>query len=102
MGPTRKRARFIRSILNILVEALHQKKGLAWDVRNRGHCGNRPTEIVLTEDSDFADVMGLVRQAHDYQLSDEQCALMYDIHRSKAVNPATAALFDQTFDRDPD
>jgi hypothetical protein len=46
--------------------------------------------------------MGLVRQAHDYQLSDEQCALMYDIHRSKAVNPATAALFDQTFDRDPD
>lgn len=61
----------LRLSLNIPLEALHDERGLAWDVRNRGHWGNGPTEIGLAEESDFAYVMGLVRQAHEYQMFDE-------------------------------
>ena len=61
----------LRLSLNIPVEALHDERTLALDVRNKGHWGNGPTEIGLAEDSDFASVMGLVRQAHEYQMSDE-------------------------------
>lgn len=61
----------LRLSLNIPVESLRDDRELAWDVRNKGHWGNGPTEIGLVEDSDFAYVMGLVRQAHEYQMSDE-------------------------------
>ncbi|WP_255570901.1 hypothetical protein [Cryobacterium sp. TMT1-62] len=40
-------------------------------MRNKGRWGNGPTEIGLAEDCNFAYVMGLVRQAHEYQMSDE-------------------------------
>jgi hypothetical protein len=36
-----------------------------------GHWSSVPTEIGLAENSDFANVTGLVRQAHEYQMSDE-------------------------------
>ncbi|MBG6060224.1 putative transport protein [Cryobacterium sp. MP_M3] len=61
----------MRLSLNIPIESLRDERGLAWDVRNKGHWGNGPTEIGLAEDTDFAYVMGLVRQAHEYQMADE-------------------------------
>ncbi|MBC2590736.1 DUF262 and DUF1524 domain-containing protein [Rhodococcus aetherivorans] len=61
----------LRLSLNIPIEALHDERGLAWDVSGKGHWGNGPTEVELTEESDFAYVMGLVRQAYEYQLGEE-------------------------------
>lgn len=60
----------LRLSLNIPIESLHDERGLAWDVSNRGHWGNGPTEVALSEDSDLAYVMGLVRQALEHQLED--------------------------------
>lgn len=58
----------MRLSLNIPIEALHDERGLAWDVSGKGHWGNGPTEAGLAEDDDFAYVMGLVRQAFEYQM----------------------------------
>lgn len=58
----------MRLSLNIPIEVLHDERGLAWDVSGRGHWGNGPTEVGLDESSDFTYVMGLVRQALEYQL----------------------------------
>ena len=58
----------LRLSLNIPIEALHDERALAWDVRGKGHWGNGPTEVGLNEDDDFAYVMGLVRQAFEYQM----------------------------------
>lgn len=58
----------MRLSLNIPLEALRDERGLAWDVSDKGHWGNGPTEVGLDEKSDFAYVMGLVRQALEYQL----------------------------------
>jgi uncharacterized protein with ParB-like and HNH nuclease domain/predicted transport protein len=58
----------MRLSLNIPLEALRDERGLAWDVSDKGHWGNGPTEVGLDETSDFAYVMGLVRQALEYQM----------------------------------
>jgi predicted transport protein len=58
----------LRLSLNIPYEALRDERGLAWDVSGRGHWGNGDTEVGLNEDSDFTYVMGLVRQAFEYQM----------------------------------
>lgn len=58
----------LRLSLNIPFEALRDERGLAWDVSGRGHWGNGDTEVGLNEDSDFTYVMGLVRQAFEYQM----------------------------------
>jgi predicted transport protein len=54
--------------LNIPLEALNDERGLAWDVSDRGHLGNGPTEVGLDEESDFNYILGLVRQAFEYQM----------------------------------
>ncbi|MCW2899284.1 MAG: hypothetical protein JWO67_1549 [Streptosporangiaceae bacterium] len=58
----------LRLSLNIPYEVLRDERGLAWDVNGRGHWGNGDTEVGLNEDSDFTYVMGLVRQAFEYQM----------------------------------
>lgn len=58
----------LRLSLNIPIEALQDERRLAYDVSGKGHWGNGPTEISLDERSDFKYVMGLIRQAFEYQL----------------------------------
>ena len=58
----------MRLSLNLPFEALHDERGLAVDVTNKGRWGNGPTEVTLNEESDFAYVIGLVRQAFEYQM----------------------------------
>jgi len=58
----------MRLSLNIPFEALHDERGLAVDVTSKGRWGNGPTEVTLNEESDFAYVMGLVRQAFEHQM----------------------------------
>lgn len=58
----------LRLSLNIPIESLHDERNEAWDVSGRGHWGNGPTEVGLSEDTNLAYVMGLVRQALEYQL----------------------------------
>jgi uncharacterized protein with ParB-like and HNH nuclease domain/predicted transport protein len=58
----------MRLSLNIPIESLRDERGLAWDVSGRGHWGNGPTEVGLDEESDFTYVMGLVRQAFEFQM----------------------------------
>jgi predicted transport protein len=65
-----RKARLVLSV-NIPFESLHDERGLAEDVSLKGHWGNGPTEIVLDEESDFAYVMGLVRQAYEHQMGAE-------------------------------
>ncbi len=58
----------LRLSLSIPIEALNDERDLAYDVSGKGHWGNGPTEVTLDEGSDFMYVMGLVRQAYEYQL----------------------------------
>ena len=60
----------LRLSLNLPFEALHDERHLAWDVTGRGHWGNGNVEVGLDESSDFTYVMGLVRQAYEYQLAE--------------------------------
>ncbi|WP_448059639.1 GmrSD restriction endonuclease domain-containing protein [Cellulomonas hominis] len=61
----------MRLSLNIPLEALHDERDEAWDVSDKGHWGNGPTGVALNEDSDFAYVIGLVRQALEFQMGEE-------------------------------
>ncbi|OLT20806.1 hypothetical protein BJF81_15880 [Ornithinimicrobium sp. CNJ-824] len=58
----------LRLSLNIPIEVVNDERGLAKDVSGKGRWGNGPTEVSLFEDSDFAYIMGLVRQAYEYQM----------------------------------
>lgn len=58
----------LRLSLNIPIEALHDEHALACDVSGKGHWGNGPTEVSLNEESDLNYVLGLVRQAFEFQL----------------------------------
>jgi uncharacterized protein with ParB-like and HNH nuclease domain/predicted transport protein len=60
----------LRLSLNLPFEALHDERRLAWDVTGKGHWGNGNIEVALDESSDFAYVMGLVRQAYEFQLGE--------------------------------
>lgn len=61
----------MRLSLNIPLEALHDERGLASDVTGKGHWGTGATEVGLSEESDFSYVMGLVRQAFEFQMGGE-------------------------------
>jgi len=61
----------MRLTLNIPLEALHDERGLAWDVSDKGHWGNGPTEVALDENSDLGYIIGLVRQAFEFQMGGE-------------------------------
>lgn len=61
----------MRLSLVIPIEVLRDERGIAYDVSGKGHWGNGPTEVTLNEESDFAYVMGLVRQAYEYQIGGE-------------------------------
>lgn len=60
----------LRLSLNMPFEALHDERKMAWDVTGKGHWGNGNIEVGLDESSDFAYVMGLVRQAYEYQMGE--------------------------------
>lgn len=60
----------LRLSLNLPFEALHDERHLAWDVTGRGHWGNGNVEVGLDETTDFTYVMGLVRQAFEYQIAE--------------------------------
>jgi predicted transport protein len=60
----------MRLSLNCPFEALHDERGLAWDVTGVGHWGNGNVEVGLDESSDFTYVMGLVRQAYEHQMGE--------------------------------
>ena len=61
----------LRLSLNIPLEALHDERKLAWDVSDKGHWGNGPTEVGLDEASDLGYIIGLVRQAFEIQMGDD-------------------------------
>lgn len=61
----------LRLSLNIPIEALRDERGLAWDVSSKGHWGNGPTEVGLDEDTDIVYIIGLVRQAFEFQMGGE-------------------------------
>lgn len=57
-------------VLNIPITSLRDPRGAARDVSDVGHWGVGNTQVSLDDDSDFAYVLGLVRQAYEYQLSE--------------------------------
>ncbi|VXB42288.1 DUF262 and DUF1524 domain-containing protein [Pseudoclavibacter sp. 8L] len=57
--------------LSIPFEALRDERKLARDVSGTGRWGNGMVEVGLNEDSDLNYVVGLVRQALEFQLGDE-------------------------------
>lgn len=65
-----QKARLILS-LNIPIETLHDERGLAWDVNGKSHWGNGPTEVSLDEDTDLNYILGLARQAFEFQMGGE-------------------------------
>lgn len=60
----------LRLHLNIPLEALRDDRNLAWDVSGKGHWGNGPTETAIDENSDFSYMLGLVRQALEFQMGE--------------------------------
>lgn len=61
----------MRLSLAIPFEALRDDRKIAYDVSGKGHWGNGTTEVSLNEESDFTYVVGLVRQAFEYQMGGE-------------------------------
>jgi uncharacterized protein with ParB-like and HNH nuclease domain/predicted transport protein len=60
----------LRLSLNLPFSSLHDERGLASDATGKGHWGNGDAEIGLEEASDFTYVMGLVRQAYEFQMGE--------------------------------
>lgn len=60
----------LRLTLNMPFEVLHDERGLAWDVTGKGTWGNGNVQIHLAEGSDLTQIMGLVRQAYEYQVAE--------------------------------
>lgn len=54
--------------LNVPIEVLRDERKLARDVSGKGHWGNGPTEVTLDEETDLGYVVGLVRQAFEFQI----------------------------------
>ncbi|WP_017612648.1 DUF262 and DUF1524 domain-containing protein [Nocardiopsis salina] len=60
----------LRLTLNMPFEVLHDERGLAWDITGKGRWGNGNVQLNLDENSDLGQVMGLVRQAYEYQVAE--------------------------------
>lgn len=60
----------LRLTLNMPFEVLHDERGLAWDMTGKGTWGNGNVQLALDERSNLGHVMGLVRQAHEYQVAE--------------------------------
>ncbi|WP_278314241.1 GmrSD restriction endonuclease domain-containing protein, partial [Lolliginicoccus levis] len=60
----------MRLTLNMPFEALHDERGLAKDITGLGKWGNGNIQVTLDESSDFTYIMGLVRQAFEYQMGE--------------------------------
>ncbi|MGI8684548.1 MAG: DUF5655 domain-containing protein [Acidimicrobiales bacterium] len=60
----------LRLSLNLPFEVLHDERKQAWDVTGRGHWGNGNIEVGLDESTDFNYIMGLVRQAYEFQMGE--------------------------------
>jgi len=58
-------------VINIPINALRDERGMARDISAVGHWGVGDTQVALSDDSDFAYVMGLIRQAYEYRQSEE-------------------------------
>jgi uncharacterized protein with ParB-like and HNH nuclease domain/predicted transport protein len=58
-------------VLNLPINELRDERGIARDVSEIGHWGTGDTQVPLEDDSDFGYVMGLVRQAYEYQMGNE-------------------------------
>ena len=58
----------LRLSLNMQFYELHDPKGLAKDVTNRGRWGNGDVEVDLSKPEELPYVMGLVRQAFEKQM----------------------------------
>ena len=58
-------------VLNIPPSELRDERGIARDVSGVGHWGGGDTQVPLEDGSDFGYVLGLVRQAYEYQMGDE-------------------------------
>ena len=54
--------------INIQFHELHDPKGLAKDVTNRGRWGNGDVEVDLSKPEELPYVLGLVRQAFEKQM----------------------------------
>ncbi|WP_419817608.1 hypothetical protein [Glaciibacter flavus] len=57
-------------MLNIPISALRDDRRVARDVSQIGHWGVGDTQVPLESNSDFGYVLGLVRQAYEYQFGD--------------------------------
>jgi uncharacterized protein with ParB-like and HNH nuclease domain/predicted transport protein len=57
-------------VLNIPLTSLRDERGIARDVSEVGHWGVGDTQIAFDDESDFNYVVGLIRQAYEYQLVD--------------------------------
>ncbi|MGR0221331.1 GmrSD restriction endonuclease domain-containing protein [Agromyces sp. ZXT2-6] len=57
-------------VLNIPISALRDERGIARDVSQIGHWGVGDTQVPFEDNSDFSYILGLVRQAYEYQLGD--------------------------------
>ncbi|MFD6949293.1 MULTISPECIES: DUF262 and DUF1524 domain-containing protein [unclassified Nocardiopsis] len=57
-------------VLNMPFEALHDERGFASDMTGKGKWGNGDVQVRLDERADFTYVMGLVRQAYEYQVGE--------------------------------
>ena len=61
----------LRLSLNMRFHDLHDPKGIAVDVTNVGRWGNGDVEVHLREDKEIPYILGLVRQAFEQQIGDE-------------------------------
>lgn len=64
----------LRLSLNMRYHDLYDPKGIAVDVTNVGRWGNGDVEVHLREDKEIPYILGLVRQAFEQQIGDEDLA----------------------------
>lgn len=62
----------LRLSLNLHFHELHDPRGLATDVTNRGRWGNGDVEVGLTKADELPYVMGLVRQVFERQMGNRE------------------------------
>lgn len=59
-------------VLNIPIAEIRDDRGIVWDVSHVGHWGAGDLHVALDDESDFGYVMGLVRQAYEYQMGEAE------------------------------